>query len=254
MASERLSDARPAGLLADHLPIRTRRLHEEVADRLEASITAGALGANDSLPSERELMTRYGVGRPAVREALLSLQQRGLIDRRNGERARVASPSAAGVVAQMTLPVRRMLADAQNVRHFQAARSLFETALAREAAHHATAGQVAMLAEALAANRAQIGDRAEFARTDVAFHFCLAAIPNNPIFTALHQALVGWLTEQRRVTLASRHAFDVAYAAHARIFQAVEARDEDAAAQAMSDHLAEVAELYWKMDKKRKSR
>ena len=238
----------------DHLPIRTRRLHEEVADRLEASITSGALGLHDSLPSERELMAHYGVGRPAVREALLSLQQRGLIERRNGERARVASPNAAGVVAQMTLPVRRMLADPQNVRHFQGARSLFETALAREAASMATAQQIATLANALCDNRAQMGDRAEFARTDVLFHLRLAEIPANPIFTALHQALGGWLTEQRRVTLTSRNAFDIAYAAHVRIFEAVAAHDPDAAATAMSGHLFEVSELYWKMDKKRNRR
>lgn len=237
-----------------HSPIRTRRLHEEVAARLEASITAGALGPGDSLPSERELMARYGVGRPAVREALLSLQQRGLIERRNGERARVASPSAADIVAQMTLPVRRMLAQADNVRHFQEARLLFETAIVREAALRATQAQIDELQAALAANREQIGDPVAFARTDVAFHLCIAKIPNNPIFTALHDALVGWLTEQRRVTLTSPGAFEAAYAAHARICQAVAAHDPDEAASAMARHLNEVADLYWHTDKKGKKR
>ncbi len=235
-------------------PIRTRRLHEEVAARIEAAITAGAVAPGESLPSERELMSRYGVGRPAVREALLSLQQRGLIERRNGERARVASPNAADVVAQMTLPVRRMLADPENVRHFQGARALFETAIARQAAELATPAQIQALKAALDDNRAQLGDPVAFARTDVAFHFLLAEIPRNPIFTALHDALVGWLTEQRRVTLTSKRAFEVAYAAHERIYQAVAAHDEDAAARAMADHLAEVADLYWHTDKKGKKR
>ncbi len=242
-------EARP-----EHAPIRTRRLHEEVAARIEATITAGALGPGDSLPSERELMARYGVGRPAVREALLSLQQRGLIERRNGERARVAAPSAADVVSQMTLPVRRMLAQPDNVRHFQEARALFETGIARQAALRATPEQIETLKAALDANRAQISDPVEFARTDVAFHLRLAEIPNNPIFTALHDALVGWLTEQRRVTLTSRHAFEVAFAAHERIYRAVAAHDPDAAASAMAEHLAEVAALYWNMDKKGKKR
>ena len=226
-------------------PIRTRRLHEEVAARIEAAITAGAVAPGESLPSERELMSRYGVGRPAVREALLSLQQRGLIERRNGERARVASPSAADVVSQMTLPVRRMLARPENVRHFQEARWLFETGIARQAALRATPEQIATLEAALEANRAVLGDPVEFARTDVLFHLRLAEIPDNPIFTALHEALVGWLTEQRRVTLTSPKAFEVAFAAHERIFRAVAAHEPDEAAQAMADHLTEVAGLYW---------
>jgi DNA-binding FadR family transcriptional regulator len=245
VASARATEIGPVESRADHAPIRTRRLHEEVAARIEATINAGALGPGDSLPSERELMGRYGVGRPAVREALLSLQQRGLIERRNGERARVASPSAADVVSQMTLPVRRMLARPENVRHFQEARWLFETGVARQAALRATPEQIATLKAALEANRAVLGDPVEFARTDVLFHLRLAEIPNNPIFTALHEALVGWLTEQRRVTLTSPKAFEVAFAAHERIFKAVAAHEPDEAAQAMADHLTEVAGLYW---------
>jgi GntR family transcriptional regulator, sialic acid-inducible nan operon repressor len=254
VASEASTDVAGRGSARVDTPIRTRRLHEEVAARIEATITAGTLGPGDSLPSERDLMARYGVGRPAVREALLSLQQRGLIERRNGERARIATPSAADVVSQMTLPVRRMLAQPDNVRHFQEARSLFETGIARQAALRATPEQVATLAAALEANREQIGEPVEFARTDVAFHLCLAEIPANPIFTALHEALVGWLTEQRRVTLTSRRAFEIAYTAHEKIFQAVAAHDPDAAAKAMADHLDEVAELYWHTDKRGKKR
>ena len=245
MASARATEIAPAEARGDHAPIRTRRLHEEVAARIEATINAGALGPGDSLPSERELMGRYGVGRPAVREALLSLQQRGLIERRNGERARVASPSAADVVSQMTLPVRRMLAKPENVRHFQEARWLFETGIARQAALRATPDQVATLKAALDANRAQLGDPVEFARTDVLFHLRLAEIPDNPIFVALHEALLGWLTEQRRVTLTTADAFKVAFDAHERIYAAVAAHEPDAAAKAMADHLTEVADLYW---------
>ena len=44
----------------------------------------------DALPSERELMREFGVGRPAVREALFHLRSMGLIELRSGERARVA--------------------------------------------------------------------------------------------------------------------------------------------------------------------
>ena len=59
-------------------PIQRRKLYQEVLDRLKARIVAGEFGPNDQLPSERELMESYSVGRPAVREALQHLEHAGL--------------------------------------------------------------------------------------------------------------------------------------------------------------------------------
>lgn len=58
-------------------PIIRRKLADEVRDRLLALIRGGELRPGDRLPSERDLMERFGVGRPAVREALQSLARRG---------------------------------------------------------------------------------------------------------------------------------------------------------------------------------
>ena len=59
-------------------PILRRRLYEDVEMRLEAEITSGRVRAGDAIPSERDLMKRFGVGRPAIREAILSLSRKGL--------------------------------------------------------------------------------------------------------------------------------------------------------------------------------
>jgi GntR family transcriptional regulator, sialic acid-inducible nan operon repressor len=57
-------------------------------------ISTGALGAGENLPSGRELVERIGVGRPANREAMQSLETAGLIEIRDGGRARADEPSA----------------------------------------------------------------------------------------------------------------------------------------------------------------
>ncbi|MFN9773623.1 MAG: GntR family transcriptional regulator, partial [Burkholderiales bacterium] len=54
-------------------PIRRRKLCDEIAERLMARIRDGELAPGEPLPSERELMDLYGVGRPSVREALQAL-------------------------------------------------------------------------------------------------------------------------------------------------------------------------------------
>src|SRR5262245_15371462 len=181
--------------------IRRRRLYEEVARRLEAMIQEGEYSPGDQLPSERELMKQFGVGRPAVREALFALQKMGLVAINSGERARVTRPTPGVVFASLAGAARHLLAAPDGVRHFQEARAFFEIGLARYAAQHATPGDLDTLKAALEANRKSIDNLAAFERTDVAFHYVLAVIPRNPIFTAIHEAIVAWLTEQRTITL-----------------------------------------------------
>ena len=87
-----------------------------------------------------------------------------------------------------------------------------------------------------------------FAHTDLAFHDVLAAIPRNPIFSALNSALAEWLMEQRAVSIRApiRGSVRRAYAGHEAIYEAIAAHDVEAADQAMADHLKTVVELYWK--------
>lgn len=226
--------------------IRRRRLYEEVEQRLAEEIRSGRLKAGDAMPSERDLMQRYGVGRPAIREALLSLRQKGLVRIGAGERTRVARPTLEAIVEGVSGPVSLMLATPEGVRNLQHARRFLECALARHAARHATPAQVDALRRRLQANHAALGDPAAFERTDVEFHYALALIGGNPIFASLHQATVGWLTQQRTISLMQPGALRAAYRYHARVFEAIAAHDPDAAEAAMERHLGSVERYYWK--------
>jgi GntR family transcriptional repressor for pyruvate dehydrogenase complex len=188
-------------------------------------------------------MRQFGVGRPAVREALFHLGKMGLIEVRSGERARVTRPTPEIVIGTLSGAARHMLASPGGVRDFQAARTFFEVGLVRHAAEHATAEDIERFEAALEENRRSIGDLKRFQRTDVAFHYVLAVIPGNPIFTAIHAAFAEWLLEQRQTTLAPGQD-EIAYAAHRQIFEAVAARDPDRAEAAMREHLAYVARRY----------
>jgi len=227
--------------------IRRRRLYEDVASGLEAMIRDGALAPGDALPSERALTVQFGVGRTAVREALFHLQKMGVIELKSGERARVTRPTPEVVVESLAGAARHMLAEPDGVRQFQEARAFFEVGLARHAAKHATAADIKALAAALEANRQSIGDLAKFERTDVAFHYVLALIPRNPIFTALHSAIAEWLVEQRHVTLTYPGNNKLAYRAHKAITDAIVARDPDRAERMVRAHLDHVAKSYWQM-------
>lgn len=230
--------------------IKPRKLSDEVAHHLEQMIRDGEFAEADRLPSERDLMRHFGVGRPSVREALLHLSKMGLVEVRSGERARVTRPTPQFVIDALAGPARHMLAAPDGIRNFQNARVFFEVGLARNAALNATREDIEVFEEALEANRQSIGDLKRFEQTDVEFHYALALMMRNPIFTAIHDALAEWLLEQRHTTLAAGE--DVkAYDAHRAIFEAVASKDPDRSERAMRDHLEYVARRYMNLVEKR---
>jgi GntR family transcriptional regulator, sialic acid-inducible nan operon repressor len=224
--------------------IERQKLSDRVVALLEDEIVRGVRPLGDQLPSERELMRLFGVGRPAIREALFTLRRKGLVKVGNGTRARVTQPTPAAILGELSGAARHLLEQPGGQQHFQEARTFFEIALARYAARHSTAKDVARLEAALAANRASIDDLPAFKRTDIDFHFVLAEIPRNPIFPAIHDAMVDWLTNQRDVTLEVAGQVQIAYKAHERIFKAVASRDADAAEKAMAAHLKQLYQVY----------
>ena len=68
--------------------------HEVIANSLTRDILSGRYRPGERLPSERDLATRFDVNRGAVREAVKTLQQLGIVDVQPGG-ARVASVEEA---------------------------------------------------------------------------------------------------------------------------------------------------------------
>jgi GntR family transcriptional repressor for pyruvate dehydrogenase complex len=227
--------------------VRQTRLFEQIAEILERRIRTREVAEGEELPSERELMREFGVGRTAVREALFHLQRMGLVELRSGSKAKVAAPSPAVVMSSLAGSARYLLSAPEGIRHFQNARVLFETGLVRDAARLARKPDIVRLKEALDANEKAIGDIRQFERTDVDFHYAIATIPGNPIYTALHSAILEWLVDQRHVTLSHPGQNRVAFEAHRGIYEAIAAGDGESAASRMHTHLDQVTDLYWKV-------
>lgn len=206
---------------------------------------SGELAPGDRLPSERELMSAFGVGRGSVREALFALQKMGLVALSPGERAHVIRPTARALVRELSGAARQLLAAPEGVRHFQEARQLLECALAREAATRATPAGLQALHDAMEAHRTA-RDRQKAIAADVLFHYRIAEMSANPVLSALHAALGEWLREQRATSVQMPGAKQAAAAAHRLVYDAIAAGRPDAAARAMGGHLDEVEAFYWK--------
>ena len=214
-------------------------------NRLETMIHEGVCAPGSELPSERALMEQFGVGRPAIREALFALQKMGLLHLSPGERPRVREPAGDVIIQSMRGAVNHFMMQPGGLHQFQRARIFFEVGLVREAASHASAEALAALQDALEENRAALGNARRFEKSDVAFHFQLAKMARNQLFLVLHDAMFEWLYTQRTVTLAIPGQAQIALQAHEAINRAILTGDADRAEAEMRAHLEQGHKLYW---------
>lgn len=232
-------------------PLARKKLSEMVEEELEQMIRRHEFGEGEQLPSERELMAFFNVGRPSVREALAA-KRKGLVQINNGERARVSRPSADTIISELSGMAKDFLTHPGGIAHFEQLRLFFESSLVRYAAEHATDEQIALLTKALEINSQSLDDNALFIRSDVEFHRVLAEIPGNPIFMAIHVALLDWLIAARpSVPDRELHEHNnVSYQQHIVIVDAIRQRDPDKADRALQTHLNSVSATWHALGKK----
>lgn len=190
-------------------------------------------------------MVAFGVGRPAIREALQSLERMGVIAIAHGARARVQKLTADSILRQVGDAARVVLESSPGtLEHLKQARLMFEVSMVRIAAESATDADVERLRLALAAHRAAIHDLPRFPARDMEFHRTIAQITRNPILVAISQSVFEWLERFHVELVRAQGAEKLTLAEHARIFRAIEARDPDAAGRAMTAHLTRANNLY----------
>ena len=218
-------------------PIRRRKVYELVAEQLKDMIETGRFRPGDRLPSERELMVTFNVGRPAVREALQELRNTGLISSSAGRRATVREPDMATILDSISGAVDNLLRKKQSQLHLFQARRFIECAVARHAAQYADKRHVERLKQALDANLAALGDHRRYEESDIAYHRVLFTVPDNPIILASHQAFDHWLIERWHALHRTAEQDRESYDGHRRVFEAILMRDADAAEREMAAHL-----------------
>lgn len=222
-----------------------RKLSDEVFARLKAMITSGELQPGDEMPSERELMERFGVGRPAIREAMQALAGMGLVVISHGERAKVLELTAQSIFRQMDMTAKIMLAkSSDSLEHLKSARIFFERGMAREAALKGDPNDIASLREILLRQHASLGDAEAFIAADMEFHARIARISRNPIYVAVSEAMLAWLKEYHTEMLIWTGKEKFTLAEHEEIITCLEAGDPDAAEQAVLKHLERSRALY----------
>ena len=168
---------------------KPREKPQQIADELRQLIILGELDEGDSLGHEPDLIARFGVSRPSLREALRILEAEGLISVVRGVQGgvvvhrpdqRLTARTAAIVLQSRNVP----LADV-----FEA-RTIIEPAAVRLVAsgrsHRTSARKLRSL---IAEQEAVIDDPDEFGRANARFHEELVDLAGNQTLTIVAEML-----------------------------------------------------------------
>lgn len=222
---------------------------EQVVAFVRGLIERKRLRPGDRLPGERELATQIGVSRPTVRMGLHALAAMGCVQSRHGSGTYI--PDGPPALGSEPLSLLAALHDFTRDQMYDA-RRIFEVGAAALAAEFGTADQIASLADEVTKLFSALDDPQLFLVHDIDFHRSVAAASGNPIVAAVVEMVSALYYEQRRSTASQASAHDrrEAAEAHFRIYQAIRARDIEAARTTMNAHLLRAGKLQKQEDAK----
>ncbi|WP_448321219.1 FadR/GntR family transcriptional regulator [Streptomyces sp. CO7] len=211
--------------------IRRTSLADQAADLLLQRIRAGEWRLGGKLPGETTLAPQLGVGRSTVREAIRQLAGRGVLQTRQG----------AGVFVTALDPDedRDLVLRQADITTVVEARLAIEGEASGLAAGRRTPADIRAMRRALRQREEHRSDIEEHVDADLAFHRSVVAASHNEILVGLFDDFTPRLRQAMVDMLRIRRRFgsDEDQAAHAAVFEAVLARDADAARSLSRDHL-----------------
>lgn len=216
--------------------LRRLPLSAEVAHQIERDIIDGDLEVGTTLPTEVQLMERFGVSRTVVREAARTLVQKGLVDVRAGRGMTVAAASVEQFAQQLTVLLRTGRASLDQLFEL---RELLEPAIASAAARSRSDAQLEELAEILEQDASKDGAEA-LLRADLTFHEALARATGNPFFVLVTTPLQILLHDTYEHALRYVTYQQQTQQEHRDIFEAVARKDARSASVATRAHLRRV--------------
>jgi DNA-binding FadR family transcriptional regulator len=218
-------------------PIQQLRAHEYVAEQIRRHIALRLIRPGESLPSERELATMFGVGRPTIQHALRLLEADHLVEARRGRGGGTFVSEPAEDEVAMEELMSRVLRQRKELEELLVYRRMLEPAVARQAAEVRRRADVSAIWKTIR-SMTQSDTEAEYMRFDTEFHIAVARATRNRFMESAIEDVRLRLNDPMSLLPESDTWHRRISGEHETIVEAIEARDADAAEAAMDLHVA----------------
>lgn len=213
-------------------PIERVDLVKEVVNRVRDEILGGRISAGEPLPAEAEMVSRFGVSRTVIREAMRTLRAQGFVEISRGRIPRVRPADSTHAVESLGILLAR---NKQAPLSLLEVRRPLETEVAALAARRATPEHLARLSDNVQ-QLLEVRTLNERIDIDLKFHELLAIATGNPIFPVLFRVVADLLTDSLRKTH-RRVGVERTIVGHKAILAAVKSGDPEVARRAMAEHI-----------------
>lgn len=225
------------------IPGDRRLLSDDIASWLIGEIQGGKLPPGSRIPSERDLAESLSVSRSVIREALSQLKSDGLVETRKGRGIYV---NTAEQYRSFRLDEPSTLTTGELHYIFEFLLT-FEVAATRYAALRRTAENLKEIEKSMIGMDYAIANELPTADHDFAFHRAIVKASKNPHFLRLNQHLENTVRRFIRAAAANtasnhKHLIPQVRQEHQSILQAIRDGDPNAAEQAATVHLQNVAQ------------
>jgi GntR family transcriptional repressor for pyruvate dehydrogenase complex len=222
------------GRKASPIKAQRRNLSDAVTDTMLGWLREGRYTVGSRLPTERELMDQFEVGRNTIREAVQALATLGAVEVRPGRGMTVLSTNPSNV---LDLDVVAALLDGTTLDDLYEFRLTLETDVAYKAAARADDDDIATAEKALARYEEALNAKQPVYQADIDFHRTLAIATRNPIYVRIHDALSDLIINARKATDQVPAATQRAMHEHRAILKAIADHDADEARRLMAIHI-----------------
>ncbi len=218
--------------------IHVDKITDKIVDQLEKLIKDGQLMPGNKLPSERQLIDIFGVGRSSLREALNKLETMGYIEIKKRKGIFVKSIDST---LQLD-PLKRIMQEEKNrIVQLYELRSDIEQASAYAAALERDKTDLEEIQKCLKNFESQKGDLLYSWEYDLAFHCSIARASHNFFRIHVIMSIFDFSKEFIQPIIEgfvdSKESISTIAQQHTSIFQAIEGRHADAAREKMKEHL-----------------
>lgn len=220
---------------------RPANLAKAVTEELVRQVVRGDYPPGSTLPAEHALCAAFSVSRTVVREAVKVLQEKGLVQIRQGSGTAVL-PSTSWNLLDEAVLAETIEDDATLgiLDDLVVTRRLLESDMAQVAARAADEAAVARMRDLVDRMDALVDDPASYHEHDRAFHDTVMRASGNRIARAVVRSL-----ESQVINTASymgkteRALCEASNKGHRRILERIAARDPEGAAEAMFAHITD---------------
>jgi DNA-binding FadR family transcriptional regulator len=226
------------------LPAWVRRpanLGQAVTAELVGRIVRGVHPPGTPLPPEPALCETFSVSRTVIREAVKVLQEKGLVQVRQGSGTVVTPPARWNLLDELVLGA--AVAEDESLEILDdlvVTRRLLESDMANVAARLADEPAVERLRAMVERMDELVDDHVTYEEHDRAFHDLIMETSGNRIARAVVKALVSQVLHTARYVGRTDRALCIASnLGHRKVYERIAARDPEGAAAAMFTHISD---------------